>query len=920
MGFPSENVEAAYRNPYKDVFRFLESLHKDHYRVYNLCSERSYDKTKFHNRVVVFPFDDHNAPPFNLIQQFCANVHDWLRADEQNIAVIHCKAGKGRTGLMICSFMLSMKEWEMTDEALAFYAAARTLNKQGVTIPSQLRYVNYFGELVRTGAKHDKSLVLLKKVTLFPKPKLPDNAEIHFKIYVWKTLVYDSSADAEKEKAASSKKGSGKKSSKSPEPEAATPASAAKDKKEKEKALAEIQKFRAAFFNTFLDEMKAKSEELPPTFEFLYAFYNRCKEEESKQWEQAPVTFDIVPNLPLNDDIKLEFFVSKEHFFNVWFNTFFIKDDHAIICKPGLDKGYKDKRLAPNFYVEVSTESLHQQAPKSKSPDSAASATPTEGDAPSADPAPAASVADPELTPELIRIKCAHAIHARFFPDIVLRRTMELTNKSKWSTCGVINDEPKFSGDARGPEEVALSLLDQIVQIYLRCGYAGWCLDANIVGVTYHPDFPEFVEALSELQNLDLNLLKTNEQKIAFWINVYNIMSLHSAAVNHILPSRDPIIVKPREKGTAMMDFRYIIGGHTFTHYEVEHGMLRPELPVPDNGMGGPVSFEANDIRRKWFVDKYDHRIPFAMSFCTTSSPGIWLLKSETLDAQLTLAAKTFVAANLHHIPSLKTVFLPKFIMWYQKDYTSKNGAVDFLEQFLPEGFGASDKKKSSSNSSKKKKSAFHKLDVRFNEHDWELRVLLDHLKVVGVCIDHKLTGPAAAAKRERDERRAAAAQEAAERKKAEKEKAKKERKERKHREKEDKEKSEHEASGEDKDHEKEEKKKNGKKKEKENDKEKEEKAAPVKMAQVRAGDGQRSILFGSARASPSAQQQQQAGPAVAVAAAALPQSPAPAPAPASEVDADAAAAVVEEESTTSSEDDDDDDDDTDSEEEEDAF
>jgi hypothetical protein len=33
MGFPSESVEAAYRNPYKDVYRFLESFHHDHYKV-----------------------------------------------------------------------------------------------------------------------------------------------------------------------------------------------------------------------------------------------------------------------------------------------------------------------------------------------------------------------------------------------------------------------------------------------------------------------------------------------------------------------------------------------------------------------------------------------------------------------------------------------------------------------------------------------------------------------------------------------------------------------------------------------------------------------------------------------------------------------------------------------------------------------
>ncbi|XP_077154271.1 phosphatidylinositol 3,4,5-trisphosphate 3-phosphatase TPTE2-like isoform X2 [Ranitomeya variabilis] len=153
MSFPSSGKQSFYRNPIKEVARFLDSKHKDHYKIYNLCSEKGYDPEFFHYRVERFFIDDHNVPSLADMLKFTASVRSWMAEDPKNVIAIHCKGGKGRTGTMVCTYLVDSDQFESAKESLDYFGERRTDTSvstkfQGVETPSQSRYVCYY-EIVK---------------------------------------------------------------------------------------------------------------------------------------------------------------------------------------------------------------------------------------------------------------------------------------------------------------------------------------------------------------------------------------------------------------------------------------------------------------------------------------------------------------------------------------------------------------------------------------------------------------------------------------------------------------------------------------------------------------------------------------------------------------------------------------------------
>ena len=79
---------------------------------------------------------------------------------------IHCKAGVGRTGVMVCAYLLWSGHPECTDaeSAVRFFRERRTSDGHAIHNPSQVRYVRYFASFV--GASGPERALRLKGVRI----------------------------------------------------------------------------------------------------------------------------------------------------------------------------------------------------------------------------------------------------------------------------------------------------------------------------------------------------------------------------------------------------------------------------------------------------------------------------------------------------------------------------------------------------------------------------------------------------------------------------------------------------------------------------------------------------------------------------------------------------------------------------------
>lgn len=223
------------------------------------------------------------------------------------------------------------------------------------------------------------------------------------------------------------------------------------------------------------------------------------------------------------------------------------------------------------------------------------------------------------------------------------------------------------------PTEIAArlrSLTQAIYEAYISDD--GKHVDYRSIGAS--EEFIRYLKVIEELHRIDL-LDLSREEKLAFFINLYNMMAIH-AIVLWGYPDG------PLERRKFFGDFKYIIGGYSYSLSAIQNGVLRSNKRPPYNLI---KPFGLKDKRIEVALPDPEPLVHFALVCGSRSSPAIRCYSPGSIDEELRLAAKIFFDDGGFLIDvENKLASVSKIMNWYSVDFgKNETEVMKFVANYL---------------------------------------------------------------------------------------------------------------------------------------------------------------------------------------------------------------------------------------------
>eukprot|EP01062_Namystynia_karyoxenos_P016597 TRINITY_DN16066_c0_g4_i1.p1 TRINITY_DN16066_c0_g4~~TRINITY_DN16066_c0_g4_i1.p1 ORF type:complete len:561 (+),score=166.09 TRINITY_DN16066_c0_g4_i1:301-1983(+) len=233
----------------------------------------------------------------------------------------------------------------------------------------------------------------------------------------------------------------------------------------------------------------------------------------------------------------------------------------------------------------------------------------------------------------------------------------------------VLNGQKAWVGSARHPMEVVENLLLILMGLYTKAYQDPYALIRC-------PEFGEFTDMTGELQSVELTALESEEDRSAFFVNLYNTLALHARALHHQVAERSA-------RELFFNKLYYNVGGELFALNDIEHGVLRGNGAhlVRLAGWGqGTRRFSKGDSRQRWVVAHPAPETCFAVQHLCADSCPVRTYAPEGLAAQLSDSCDEV----LKHSVRVREdgVTLPKACK-HIRDALGDEGLLDFVKRHV---------------------------------------------------------------------------------------------------------------------------------------------------------------------------------------------------------------------------------------------
>ncbi|XP_042057587.1 uncharacterized protein LOC121802086 isoform X2 [Salvia splendens] len=189
----------------------------------------------------------------------------------------------------------------------------------------------------------------------------------------------------------------------------------------------------------------------------------------------------------------------------------------------------------------------------------------------------------------------------------------------------------------------------------------------------------KFRSLVKSLENLDPRKMR-REQKLAFWINIHNALTMHA----HLAYE-----TQTYTKSTAITKAVYNVGGHCINAYDIQSSILgiksHYSAPWLQTLLSPGRKFRAGISRHVYAIDYPEPLVHFALSSGARSDPAIRIYNAKSIFEDLNIAKEEFIQATAY-VHKQKRLYLPKILHYYAKDMSlGMSALLKVVGDCLPE-------------------------------------------------------------------------------------------------------------------------------------------------------------------------------------------------------------------------------------------